>query len=258
MAGGISSRFFCPITSFEYGQGSCGSVISIAAPDYVWDSCPNPFMTYDDFGVNRIQTWPSRVGSLSLEEDTGSGVESGYYNEPPSGDTSGQIGGIECAQFEDQFMKTPSFTSTWSQPYTIACVVKWKTVASLTQYNILDGRDTTNRATLFRSTGDVLCAFAGNSLVGSVTASTGDIQRIVCVFNGASSKLLVNGTLDSGDVGGNSLNGLSVGQRITSVGGLANWDGALAEVALWNKALSTSQMRQVERWYQTKWTVSES
>lgn len=244
-----------------YKQYCCGSPLSIASPDYVWDACPNPFTTYNDGTLDRIPTWPSRVGSLDLDED---GVrEAPFFNEPgctPNIITAGQIGSIECPQFINDYLVSADFPSPWSQPYTIGAVVKWKGLTGLGQYNVCDGNDTTNRATIFiKQFDEWLAMFAGTTLNGTHVPVLDGVDRIIAVFNGASSKLYVDGVEDaSGDAGSNDLHGISLGQRATSLGTSAYFAGVIGEFALWNKALTPTEVGQVNTFWETKWTNADS
>lgn len=235
-----------------YWNFCCGDPLSIASPDYVFDSCPNvwTFTPGDEF----LTEWPSLVGSISLTQREGlAGVNEPYINEracPPNINTAGQIGGIECAQFTDSYMETPAFPVKWTQPYSIAMVIRWKGIAGSVQYNVTDGIDTTDRATIYKvgnAGAPNLAMFAGSNVISNNACVTNKIQRIVAVFNGTSSKLLVNSdSIVTGDAGSNDLAGFSIGQRATTLGGSGYWGGNMGECALWNKALSDSEMQAVE------------
>lgn len=250
----VTSTACTPYTNF-----CCGAPLTLYSPDYVWDACPGNFTTYND-GLLRVQTWYSRVGSLNLEEDTGvTGADAPYYREPespPSLVTAGHIGSIECVQFADDYLVTPNFPSQWTQPFTIGMVVKWNGTTGGVQWTICDGNNSTNRAVIFLSTTNVISYFAGSTVLGSVSPVNNDINKIVVCFDGVNSYINVDETIDTGDPGSGALDGFSLGQRQTTLGGTAYWGGVMAECALWNKALTQSESNAVIDWWDTKWTSS--
>lgn len=99
--------------------------------------------------------------------------------------------------------------------------------------------------------------FAGSKLISNNACVTNKIQRIVAVFNGASSKLLVNSdSIVTGDAGSNDFAGFSIGQRATTLGGFGYGAMDVGEVALWNKAMTQSEMEAINAFWETKWINS--
>lgn len=242
---------FCP--GADDGGGGfiegCGFALS-PTPDYWWDACPEPFTTYDDGGITRVSKWTPRAGSLDLDS-----VPSASYDDPfvNNGNSTFAVGSGYGVRFTDDYLAADAFPALWTQPFTIAIVLQWAAVAGSVQYTAIDGIDTTNRAVVFKSTGAKCAMFAGSTLESSIGAATNDLRRIICVFDGANSVIHVNGTEDSGNPGSNSLAGIGVGQRITTLGSTAYLAANVGEIALWNRALDASERSAVNSYWESKW-----
>ncbi len=72
-------------------------------------------------------------------------------------------------------------------------------------------------------------------------------------FNGASSKIYVNGSVDgSGTVGANTINGLWIGEEYNTVNHF-HWDGLIAEIVLLDSVPSQDTREKMEGYLAHKW-----
>jgi hypothetical protein len=168
------------------------------------------------------------------------------------------LGGKPVIRFDgaNDYLQTATFSSSLSSS-TIFAVGKVGT-ADQTQF-VFDGIDSTHRnAVLHYSTfeggagANKLDQFAGTEVFG--TSTNGVFAEISAVFNGASSATYIDGSLViSGDVGSQSLSGLTVAARYTAANFLA---GDLAEIIVYDSALSTANRKNVEQYLASKYTLN--
>jgi len=98
--------------------------------------------------------------------------------------------------------------------------------------------------------------YAGTVQSGTTTMSSGQTSIVVAVFDssGGTSQLRVNGVQEStADPGTNSLNLLQVGADGNPV---LEWGGVIASVLVYDKALSTQEVSDLETYLGDRWGVT--
>jgi hypothetical protein len=125
----------------------------------------------------------------------------------------------------------------------------------------VDGRTAGGRNAILNDNGSGgFQLFAGASYVDD-RLTFGASQCVTGVFNGASSRIAVNGSfgfLAPGNAGAQSLDGLTVGGRYSTAGSTCadprcTIDGEIYEVLVYDTALSTSQRSTVTNYLMGKW-----
>jgi hypothetical protein len=139
-----------------------------------------------------------------------------------------------------------AFGETLSQPITMFVLSKISSV----QF-IIDGDDAVNRNAFFKNA-EKWSLFAGSVLENGGIDS--DTNVFTLIFNGASSKIYQNGTLQiTGDTGANDMDGITIFARNT----LASIStGSLAEAAVVNALATASQINQTLAFFQSVYGVS--
>lgn len=196
-----------------------------------WDGSPKDWKTGSDqsssyitLNSGNVSNWAGREASIDIAQGTGA-------DQPP------YSGGI--ISFDSDSLATTAFASALTQPYTIVLVAEVTTGG--TTRNLTDGIVSTNRAAIQYQTLNWIL-FSGSS--ASYGTSDLDLHVFVAEFNGASSRVYLDGTLlGTGDANTNSLTGLNLGSR---------WDGGLPligdiyQAAIVNEVMSTANRERVE------------
>ena len=142
-----------------------------------------------------------------------------------------------------------AFGVTLSQPNTIFAVFH-NDAASPADY-IYDGDDGTNRHAFYLSS-NKYNLFAGDNPNGGTIDTDPHISR--AVFNRADSSLFIDGSsVCTGSVGTQSMDGITVGARNNGANFL---DGAIAEIAVFDGALTAQQIADTETYLANKWGIS--
>ncbi|MBI4027689.1 MAG: HYR domain-containing protein, partial [Verrucomicrobia bacterium] len=150
-------------------------------------------------------------------------------------------------------LRTNPFSSVISQPDTIFVVVK----SSAAQSYVFDGlTNGGNRQAFGRSlctgTGEN-CLYAG-SFITYQEASPSQYNLFSLTLNGANSSIYRNGVLQvTGNVGNNSLDGLTLGKVNDGQGDLAFLNGDIAEIIVYERALPGTERRTVESYLSSKY-----
>lgn len=148
----------------------------------------------------------------------------------------------------DQFTYTVAATS---QPFTVFTVAKW---GATTFGTVLDG-DTINTLRLYRSDANTANMHAGGGIVlGGPQAVLEAFGIYALIFNGASSSGRINGgTGTSGNAGASAIAGIHVAAQGDGGG---PFDGDLAELIIYNSALTLANMNIVGRYLAQKYAIS--
>lgn len=126
-----------------------------------------------------------------------------------------------------------------AQPYTIASA--WSLTDNTLTRRLYDG-NAGNREQCFTGVNNYVIG-AGSNISATVTPNTGG-HASIGVYNGASGTVAVDTTnTGAGAVGAASAGAMYVGADFT---GGANWFGSIAEVLLYNKALSAAEQGRLQ------------
>jgi len=178
-------------------------------------------------------------------------------NQPTTGIET--INGVNALKFDgiNDFLLRATFTGgALSQPNTIFVV--WEQLGNASGLGkLIDGGIGTNRHVLQVDANEGWQVFAGLVVIIAVAVPQ-DIPFIRSVFfNTTSSEGYLNGTLEftGGDVGPQSLNGLTIGARFDGTG---LFEKKVGEIIIYNRLLSTPERTTVERYLSSKWGIALS
>jgi hypothetical protein len=151
----------------------------------------------------------------------------------------------------NDFLQTAAFSV--AQPLTVFSVAK--TTSTATTYIFFDSAASSPRATLAVEPASSAEMNSGSSLLdGSLVVNT--FQVWSAVFNGATSNIRLNGaTGTSGNAGANGLNGVTIGARYA---GDFVFPGDIAEVLVYNSALSATDRSSVETYLSRKYAIGRA
>jgi hypothetical protein len=149
----------------------------------------------------------------------------------------------------DDWLKTTALTVT--QPTTLFAVAIRRGAGNIYAIDCAS----TGNALIIASVGNGSWdAYSGVLLTKAVSNNTNVPYAVDVVYNGASSILVTNGVTTSGPAGSNNGNGTVV---IGAYGGLTAplWNGDIAEVLIYNSALSTADRQAVESYLNEKYAI---
>lgn len=152
------------------------------------------------------------------------------------------INGKAVARFDgvNDYM-TRTYGAALTQPTTIFIVYK---AATLEQTVIIDGLGSSRHSILTESGTNYLRMYAGTTIVGT-TAFTTAAAVVSATFSGAASDMRLNGTtIITGNPGSQTMSGINLG---ADPGFSYFFDGDIAEVLIYNSALSLADRQYVER-----------
>jgi hypothetical protein len=157
---------------------------------------------------------------------------------------------------DNDYLLTGTFSSALSQPNTVFVV--WQTNSTGTQF-VIDGINKNDRHAIFQGTGggNNVAFHAGSTL--SYAKDTPFEQAIItsALFNGANSEVWENGEIKlTGDFGNHSLTGLTIGARQGNA--FFFLDGDIAEIIIYDRALTFNERTDVEFYLSRKYGFSIS
>lgn len=188
-----------------------------------------------------VRQWSTQVGATSAVQATGT-KRPVYKAAIQNGQAVLRYDGV------DDLLQAAGFSV--AQPDTIFTVCKLNNAAAL----VFELGGATADQRLYWSNVDARFHIsAGTVLTG--TSAGQDLWAVKSVlFNGASSQLWNNGTSDlTGDAGANALTSLVIG---AAGGGTNSLLGDIAEVIIFNRALTTTERRQVEAYLGAKYGIT--
>lgn len=150
-----------------------------------------------------------------------------------------------------------AFGAPLTQPFTTLVVAKLDAAYVNDNNNriLFDGNDATNRVLIYKdgSTAPDSWGIWADSGVTDGNASA-NWTLFDALYNGASSQMWVNGASAlTGNPGAKVLDGITVGGYY--VGSSVMWSGYIAEVLVYDVALTVAQRQQVELYLNNKWSV---
>lgn len=165
------------------------------------------------------------------------------------------VNGKPVVRFDgtDDTMVTAAFASELAQPNTIIAVALFATTAT-TNRMICDGLAAGKRHAMYShlNSGGKWTFYAGTTEVNGSVIATGAFHVVSAIYNGASSVLYLNGAQDAtGNTGSNPLSGL----RLGSFAGAAFLNGDIAEILVYDSALSTADRESVEEYLMEKYAL---
>jgi hypothetical protein len=191
-----------------------------------------------------VATWADSSGEANdLAQATG-GLQPTYR--------TNVLNGLPVVRFDGVDDYLTRATPTYAQPNTVFVVQQFAAPTD-GAYNIMfDGAGGSGHYITKVGGGDSRALFAGATLAGS--PATGNFEIWSASFNGALSELFVNGTSNiAGDAGSQSLVGLRVGAAFNAAG---PFHGDIAEVLVYNAALSAGDRQLLEAYLGTKYDIA--
>ena len=140
-----------------------------------------------------------------------------------------------------QYLEKTAYTQgDLEQANTIFSIAKLDTAQDANR-KIYDGTASTKRNALFlHTTGDGQFVFFADDIVATGVTATNDKNLFSAVFNGASSKLFINGTeAAAGDVGDYPMSGIIIGKNNVNFSNF--WIGQIQEIIIYNSDQSSNR-----------------
>lgn len=217
---------------------------------------------FSPLDISNLELWLDASDAATITKDGGNLVsdwddKSGQGNDVAQATGTNQPLWVDSVQnsmpiirFDgvDNYMNRASLTGgDASQPNTIVIVVKW---ISGDDKGILDG--VSGKRNYLTKTSGLYNIFAGTANTGT-TVNSADILMYYAEFNSTSSFLRRSKSqLFTGDSGTNAIGGIHLGSNFTPV---AFGDPDIAEILIYNKALTTGERDSVETYMTDKWAV---
>jgi hypothetical protein len=205
----------------------------------------------DSARTTSVTTDADPVGALDDKSGNGRHATQATSGKRPTYKTS-QFGSLSALDLDgtDDFLDA---TVTLSQPLTWFIVTDLD--ATATQQHLIDGN--TNRNTVYVWTDGDFHFYAGSDVDSALAVDTSP-HVIVATFNGASSKLWVDG--GSGVTGDTSTQGISSLLRIgiESGGSSGPVNGRIGELLGYTQALSTTDIDRAGNYLAAKWGTTWS
>ena len=148
------------------------------------------------------------VGTLTDFGSLGQDATQATGSQQPTFQSPCDVGGTNqpCIDSDGgDFLQTATFAAQ-TQPATVCGV--WGYTVDSTMY-LSDGIATSNRNTIFRVSSEVR-AFAGSSIFTAADISINTLNWTCATFNGASSRITINGTEYTGNAGTQALTGVTL------------------------------------------------
>ena len=141
---------------------------------------------------------------------------------------------------------------TLSQDFTIFAV--FKVPSSYIEY-VYDGAGSSNRCYLNYHNPNAMASTIPGAPAGlDATVVAGNWTYFTSVVNGSSSILRQDGSqTDTGDMGTGAMAGITIGARYGGIDSFANTD--IAEILIYNSAISGANLTDVESYLATKWGI---
>lgn len=164
---------------------------------------------------------------------------------------SGTVNGRASVVFNgtSTALQTGSLSSAPTKPTTLLLVAR-NTAASGQRDAVLSGTD----GRLFRTSGGTIDAYQGEFLSAGVSWGTTSAHSVVCVFNGASSKIAADsGAWVTGNAGAHPYN--TSGWTVGSLDNTSSeyWEGDICEVVHVNSTISDAEKSAWFTYCTTKW-----
>lgn len=149
-------------------------------------------------------------------------------------------------------LQSAAFAAALAQPNTVFVVCHMPAADGSTRRYAIDGIDDSNRHVIWKDITDEVKIFAGSSV--ETTAALNVWEIIAVVFNGANSKAWVNGAVvGTGNAGNQLLRGLTVGIYYDGV--RYCFDDSIAEILIYDSALSDANRQAVENYLNVKYAL---
>lgn len=202
------------------------------------------------------------------EDQSGNGydvVQATAGDRPAFSATESGINSLPAVDFggpgaaEQEFMASANGAFTLAQPYVVFAVFKRDSIVGASpcsrlyaEYGGVDG-------TYYVNASGKSCIKSGTELAATADATTESWHVHSALYNGAASKLWLDGTeLASGNAGTNAMtDGIRVGH---SLGSNVSYyfDGQLAELIIYNRNLSSIERKHVEDYLGEKYGITVS
>lgn len=238
-----SKRRLLAATPHNVLVGNAGTFVPTYISDLIAWFDASDESTITDAGGGAVSAWNDKSGNGN-NLSQGTGANRPTYNVR-------QLNGLETVDFDGtaDFMTTAAYAGgDLTQPSTIFLVGK-RDVNTADNY-YYDGITSTKRHAHLVSAGNLYQTFAGAGLTGSAVATTA--EYLTTIFDGASTVSYLNGVSDiTGVEGSQVMDGLTVGAAYA--GGFGFLDGYVAEIIVYNKALTSDEISDVETYITDKW-----
>ena len=196
---------------------------------------------------NKVSQWDDKSGQ-------GNNVTQGTGSAQPTTNTTTQ-NGKNTLSFDggDEFDWNASFVNAFDGDSTLFIVSK-RTTDAVSQ--TLMSSTSNKMISFYGNAGQVL--FRSNNSANDSVANTGNTTTSFSVImnkrSGTTQAVAVNSAAETTNTGGSDLTGIT-GGRIGSTGGASYLTGEIAEIIQYNRALSATEITQVESYLTNKWGI---
>jgi len=212
-----------------------------------------------------LQLWLDASDESTITESSGSVSQwddkSGNGNHVSQGTAADQpttgvntLNGLNVISWNNDVLANTSLDLV--QPLTTFVVVNGGSAGNYV-FDSDEDNGGTNRLSLFKdaSTGKFAYFATSSGVVGNLAATSGSVVQTV-EWNGSSSSMWQNGSLDvAGATGAAGTDGFRVGRRHDSS---FFWVGDIAEILVYDSALSTTDREALEVYLAAKWGITLS
>jgi hypothetical protein len=191
-------------------------------------------------GSSNVEEWRDKSGNLR---------HAGQASTTKRPSMSGSINGINCPTFDGTDDALETATIAINQPDTVCLVLR---PTSLSSFRVIFDTPSATRQGVFFQGGTPFYT-AGIDAGASSAISINTNNQLIAVFNGGSSLMRVNqAATTAGNPGTGNFNGaLQISGRGTSF----YYEGQVAEIIWYSKALDATERGQIETYFKSKWAT---
>ena len=217
---------------------------------YAWyDATDSDTITKD--GSNRISQWENKEGTTARDLVQSTSGDQPLYVSSGSSDS-----GNATVNFSgDRWMETASALTGISQPISFVAITKFPPNSTSTNEFLFakEKSQPEDRFIFSKPTADAndrFIMYAGTDFIESnVTGIADEWTYATLIYDGSSSQMRFNGSeIDTGNVGSETFEGLTLGARDNSGAVVYYWNTEIMHFLIYEKELSASNISDIETW----------
>ena len=217
---------------------------------YLWlDATDSDTITKD--GSDRISKWENKEGTSDRDCVQSTSGDQPLYVSSGSSDS-----GNATVNFSgDRWMETASALTGISQPISFIAITKFPPNSTSTN-EYLFAKEKSEGGTRFifskptADANDRFIMYAGTDFIeSSVTGIANEWTYATLIYDGASSQMRFNGSeIDTGNVGSETFEGLTLGARDNSGAVVYYWNTEIMHFLIYEKELTSDDIENIETW----------
>jgi len=217
---------------------------------YAWyDATDSDTITKD--GSNRISKWENKEGTTARDLVQSTSGDQPLYVASGSSDS-----GNATVNFSgDRWMETASALTGISQPISFVAITKFPPNSTSTNEYLFakEKSEAEPRFVFSKPTADAndrFIMYAGTNFIeSSVTGIADEWTYATLIYDGASSQMRFNGSeIDTGNVGSETFEGLTLGARDNSGAVVYYWNTEIMHFLIYEKELTADDIEDIETW----------